>query len=126
MVFVHRSPAMCALLRTGWRGRVVFDIEDVEHRTKLRAALEPPVRPGKLPSLAQVPAALAAERVGSARSRLTFVCSETERRTLRRLGIARGVTVVPNTPEVPDAPPPLPAEPTLLFTRDYGYDPPND
>lgn len=124
LVFVHRLPAMCAFLRTGRRARAVaFDIDDVEHRMKLRAALHPPLRPGKLFSLAQVPAVFAAERAAVARSRLTFVCSETDRQGLRRLGLSRGVTVVPNAVEVPDAPPPLPAEPTLLFMGDYGYDP---
>ena len=124
LVFVHRLAAMCALLRTRRRpANVVFDLDDVEHRVRLRAGLQPPVQPGKLLTLAHVPAILAAERSGAARSRLTFVCSETDRLKLRRLGIARGVTVVANAVHVPPEQPALPTEPTLLFLGDYGYEP---
>ncbi len=124
LVFVHYLAAMCALLRTRRRCRnVVFDLGDVEHRVRIRASLQPPVEPGKLLSLAHVPAILAAERMGVARSRLTFVCSETDRGKLRQLGISRGVTVVPNAIHIPSARPGVPREPILLYLGDYGYDP---
>jgi glycosyltransferase involved in cell wall biosynthesis len=123
LVLVHRMVAMCAYLATGHRGdNVVFDLDDVEHRVRLRASLKPPVQPGKLLALSHVPAIYVAERRGAARSQLTFVCSEADRRKLRRLGV-RGVAVVPNAVHVPAAPPPLTREPTLLYLGDYGYEP---
>ena len=81
------------------------------------------MQPGKLVSLAHVPAILAAERAGTARSRLTFVCSETDRTKLRRLGIVRGVTVVPNAIHIPAAKPGLLSEANLLYLGDFGYSP---
>jgi glycosyltransferase involved in cell wall biosynthesis len=124
LVFVHRMAAMCAYLATGHRGdNTVFDLDDVEHRVRLRASLQPPMQPGKLLALSHVPAIYWAERAGAARSRLTFVCSEADRRKLQRLGIARGVAVVPNAVHMPSAPPPLTEEPTLLYLGDYGYEP---
>jgi glycosyltransferase involved in cell wall biosynthesis len=124
LVFIHRFTAMCALLRTRRRnGNVVFDLDDVEHRVRLRAGLQQPIQPGKLLTLAHVPAVLAAERLGAARSQLTFVCSETDRRKLRKLGIARGVTVVPNAVPMPSVPMGMTREPNILFIGDYGYEP---
>ena len=65
LVFVHRFEAMCALLRTRHHGgNIAFDLDDIEHRVRLRASLQPPWQPGKLISLAHVPAILAAERGG--------------------------------------------------------------
>lgn len=124
LVFVHRFAAMCAVLRTGRRaGHQVFDLDDVEHLVRVRASLQPPAQPGKLISLAHVPAILAAERAGAARSRFTLVCSDLDKAKLRRVGVAHGVTVVPNAVPIPAAPPPLPPESTLLYIGDYGYEP---
>ncbi len=124
LVFVHRFGAMCAVLGTGRRVHgMVFDLDDVEHRVRLRAAVQPPTQPGKLLSLAHVPAIVAAERAGVARSRLTFVCSEKDRRKLRQLGMIRGVTVVPNAVPMPSAAPGTAQEPNVLFIGDYGYEP---
>ncbi len=124
LIFVHRFEAMCALLRTRYRGsNVAFDLDDVEHQVRLRASLQPPLRPGKLISLTHLPAIFAAERAGAARSRLTFVCSETDRMKLRRLGITRGVTVMPNAIRIPEAQPDLVCRANLLYLGDYGYSP---
>ena len=124
LVFVHRLAAMCALLRTGQNPRVVFDLDDVEHQMKLRRLLQPPMEPGKLLSLSHIPALVAAEWRGAARARLTFVCSDVDRRKLRRLGFSRGVTVVPNAVDIPHDAADFPGEPTLMYIGDFGY-PPN-
>lgn len=124
LVFVHRLAAMCALLRTGRRCRnAVFDLDDVEHQMKLRALLQPPVQPGKLISLSHIPALMAAEWRGAARSRRTFVCSEVDRRKLLRLGFGRGVTVVPNAVDIPQDLAAPASEPTLMYIGDFGYAP---
>ena len=124
LVFVHRFAAMCAVLRAGRRvGNMVFDLDDVEHRVRVRASLQPPLQPGKLLSLAHVPAILAVERTGATRSRFTFVCSESDKVKLRRVGIAHGVTVIPNAVPMPPVMPGMTPEPTILYIGDYGYEP---
>ncbi len=124
LVFVHGLPAMCAVLRSGNRGaKIVFDLDDVAHRVRIRASLQPPFKARQLMLLAHAPALLLAERLAASRSRLTFVASEIDRRKLRALGFGAGVTVVPNAVPFPRESPRLPQEPTLLFIGDFGYDP---
>jgi len=116
---------MCAVLRTGRRLRnVYFDIDDVNHRARLRWICQPPFRVGKLGYLAQLPALVSAERQGAALSRLAFVCSEGDRRHLRRLGFGRNVVVVPNAVALPATPSALPADRTVMFIGSFDY-PPN-
>lgn len=124
LVFVHGLPAMCAVLRSGNReADMVFDLDDVAHRMRIRASLQPPFEPYRLMQLAHIPALVLAEWLAASRSRLTFVCSEIDRRKLRGLGFGAGVTVVPNAVPFPASSPSLTPEPTLLFIGDFGYDP---
>ena len=51
------------------------------------------------------------------------MCSEADRTKLRRLGIARGVTVVPNASHIPAVKPDLLSEANLLYLGDFGYSP---
>jgi len=123
IVFVHRLPAMLPILRSGRRPtRMFFDLDDIEHRKRVQESLQPPVRPGKLGQLCQIPALAAAERSGAALSRMTFVCSEIDRRRLRRLGFPR-VAIVPNTLPIPPDFPELPTAPTILFLGTCWYQP---
>jgi glycosyltransferase involved in cell wall biosynthesis len=123
-ILVHRLAAMCSLIRAGLRhATVIFDMDDVEHRMKLRAVLQPPLRPGNLISLAQIPALFIAERRGAALSKLTFVCSEGDRQKLRRLGFEESVVVVPNAVDIPPSKASLTHEPNLMFIGDFGYAP---
>src|SRR5437588_8771818 len=47
LVFIHRLPAMCAVLRSGRRPRnMFFDMDDVEHLVRLRYATRPQTWPG--------------------------------------------------------------------------------
>jgi glycosyltransferase involved in cell wall biosynthesis len=124
-LFVHRLPAMAALLRAARRPPVTFfDLDDVEDRVLARRSLLPPIWPGKLAYLAHVPALLAAELRGAALARLTFVCSDLDRARMARLSRRGQFVAVPNAVAVPPEPPPLPAAPTLLFLGACDY-PPN-
>lgn len=123
LVFVHRLPAMCAVLQTGQRpSRMFFDLDDVEHRMRLRSVMQRPIWPGKLIYAAHIPALLSAERKGAALSRATFVCSERDRRHLLALGM-RNVVTVPNAVRMPAAPSPLVPDPTMLFIGLMTYEP---
>jgi glycosyltransferase involved in cell wall biosynthesis len=122
LLFVHRLAAMLPLLRLNTRpARVFFDLDDIEHHVALRACLAPPLWPGKLATLLQIPAIALAERRGAARADLTFVCSEPDRRALAR--IASRTAVIPNVVALPPAPPPLPASPTLMFLGAFNHAP---
>jgi glycosyltransferase involved in cell wall biosynthesis len=123
ITFVHRLPAMCAVLRSGRRpARMFFDLDDVEHLVRLREAVQPPFWPGKLGYAAQVPALVVAEWSGAARSRRTFVCSEADGRHLRRFGMRR-ISTIPNAVEMPKAAAPPTSAPTLLFLGLCSYRP---
>lgn len=125
VIHVQQLPAMVPLLRLRRPLRnVFFDIDDVAHRILLREIRQTPLQPGKLASLAHLPALLNVERQASAMSTLSFVCSELDRQHLRRLGIAGKVVVVPNAVPVPEDPPGVTASPTLLFLGACDY-PPN-
>jgi len=125
LVFAFGLPMMMPLLQSGRRpARLVFDMNDIEHKVWVRRAFSKPLYPGKPAKLLQVPALVRLERRAVAASKLALVCSETDRAYLRRLGYGDKVQVVPNALPVPAAPPGVVAAPTLLFLGDMGY-PPN-
>ncbi|MBX9699287.1 MAG: glycosyltransferase family 4 protein [Acetobacteraceae bacterium] len=115
---------MNAVLRSDRRPeRMFFDLDDVQHRVRLRWCLQRPLYAGKLLQLTQIPALFAAQRRGAALSRATFVCSEWDRAHLASLCVPR-VAVLPNAMPVPEAPRGPAAEGTLLFVGAMGH-PPN-
>jgi len=123
MVFVHRLPAMCAVLQTAQHPpRIFFDLDDVEHRMRMRYAMQPPMWPGKLIYAAHIPALLSAERSGAKLSQATFVCSERDRRHLLALRFPN-VIAVPNAVRLPPAVAPLVSDPTILFIGLMSYEP---
>lgn len=123
LVFVHKLAAMCAVLQTGRRpANTVFDLDDVEHRVKLRHSVQKPVWPGKLAYALHVPALFAAERKGAALSQTTIVCSELDRDHLIRLRMHK-VVVVPNGVSLPAVVPELTPEKTILFIGLMTYEP---
>lgn len=123
LVLAHRLPGMSALLQIGPHPvRTFFDLDDVEHRMRLRAVLQRPVWPGKLAYALHVPALFNAERQGAARSKATFVCSDRDRDHLLHLGLRR-VVAIPNAVRIPSVIPPLPSEPTILFLGLMSYVP---
>lgn len=122
LVFVHRLPAMCALLRSGRRPRnAFFDLDDVEHLVRLRYATRPPVWPGKLAYAAHVPALLRAEAQGIALSRQTFVCSARDQAILRRWSKRGQIAVIPNALPVPAEVTKPVGAPNLLFVGACDY-----
>jgi glycosyltransferase involved in cell wall biosynthesis len=120
-VLVQRLWAMLPVLRSGRRhARMFFDLDDVEHRRRVQYAVTPPIRPGTLGYLCQIPAIALAERRGAVLSCSTFVCSELDRARLRRLGFPR-MEVVPNALTAPSEAPELPRAPTILFLGSLWY-----
>ncbi len=127
LVFVYHLPAMAALLRSRRRPRhLFFDLDDIEHKLRIRTALAPPIWPGKLGYCAHVPTIWAAERRGAALSRTVFVCSETDRRHLRHVGFGRNLAVIPNAVRLPAEVPDVSQNRTVLFIGTYGYRPNRD
>ena len=123
LVLVHRLPAMCAVLQTAQSPpRMFFDLDDVEHRMRMRYIMQPPIWPGKLIYAAHIPALLRAERNGAKLSQATFVCSERDRRHLLALGFPNIITV-PNAVGTPAAAAPLASDPTILFIGLMSYEP---
>lgn len=124
VLFAHRLAAMAPVLGTRRPlPPVVFDLDDIEHRSLARAIREPPVWPAKYLSYLQLPALWWAERRAMVRADRTFVCSASDREYLRRTMHVDGVEVIPNAVERVE-PAPLPDAPTALFLGSLVY-PPN-
>jgi hypothetical protein len=125
IVVVQQFSAMCALLRTGQRPRNLFvDLDNIDHSMRFRWIMQPPFRIGKLGYLAQLPAIFGTERHAAWVSRLMFVCSETDRLHMRRLGFGRNVVVAPNAVKLPSTASPLPHDRTVMLLGSCEY-PPN-
>ena len=115
LVVVHRLAGMLPVIRSGLEPKhMFFDLDDLEHRTRVQSAFEQRTWPRKLAHLAGIPAVIAAERKAAALSRSTFVCSDLDRSRLNRLGVHR-VTVVQNAVSIPSKVPALPPAPRILF-----------
>lgn len=123
LVFAFQLPAMLPLLAVRPAAPVFFDLDDLVHRVHRRAATTPPLRPGKVAHLLQVPAILAAERSAIRLAARTSVCADADARFLARLGVGKRIVVVPNAVACPVQAPAIPAEPTLLFLGKYSYEP---
>jgi glycosyltransferase involved in cell wall biosynthesis len=124
LVLVHRLDALCPFLRLRRKlPPFFFDLDDVEHRVLMRSTFAPPIWPGKLAYLLHVPAIIAAECWGARKSLSAFVCSERDRRHLRRLGAGPAVATVTNAIDVPAAACPVAPEPNILFLGAYNYGP---
>lgn len=123
IVVVNNLPSMLAVLRSKRRPRAMFfDLDDVQHRVRMRQCQQWPIKPGQLLHFAQIPALLVSEITAARRSKATFVCSELDRRQLNALGFPR-VSVIPNA--VPSRPlmSDLTKNPVLLFVGSVGHAP---
>jgi glycosyltransferase involved in cell wall biosynthesis len=115
LVFTHRLSGMMPVMRGGRRPeRMFFDLDDLEHRTRIQTAIEQSTWTRTIAHFARVPAVIAAERRAAALSRATFICSELDRGRLRRLRVARPI-VVPNAVAIPSKVDPWPRRPRILF-----------
>ena len=126
IVFAHRLPVMTVLMRIAERAPpVFFDLDDIEHRVKLRAARSAQSPVERWRRLAEVPALIRTERRAIRAAARTFVCSEIDRAYLASQGYdARRTTVIANSVPMPERVAPLPERKTILFLGNYGY-PPN-
>ncbi|MGY8679169.1 glycosyltransferase family 4 protein [Bradyrhizobium sp. UFLA05-153] len=122
IVFVHKLMTMVRLPRTEVGVTVVFDLDDVEHRVKIRAALSASSLVSKLSHFLQAPAIYFAEKRAARRAGRTFVCSELDRQYLERLGFPH-VRAINNALPLPEIVPVVVREQTILFLGTYEYRP---
>ncbi|QPF90280.1 glycosyltransferase [Bradyrhizobium commune] len=126
LVLAHRITAIAPLFRIKHNDvPVFFDLDDVEHKVKIRSSLASGTMLSKLFNLIQVPGIYFGERKAASIAELTFVCSELDRRYLDRLGWREKVQSIPNALPIPQnvASQP-PTAPVVLFLGNYEY-PPN-
>ena len=124
LVFAHRLPAMWALRDVKIDAPIVFDLDDVEHRVKLRAARQAGSTLGGVRRWVEIPALLRAEQLAIARAARTFLCSEPDRDYLIGRGMpAERLAVAANAVDMPQSAHPLVAAPTVLCLGHYGYEP---
>jgi glycosyltransferase involved in cell wall biosynthesis len=125
LVFVHRLTCMIPLLQLHQAlPPLFFDLDDIEHRVKIRTALADSSLRSKLSNLLQVPAIYWSERRAVRRSMRTYLCSEDDCRYLRRVGIRDGVTSIANAVSLPLNVTAPSRDATILFLGGYDY-PPN-
>jgi glycosyltransferase involved in cell wall biosynthesis len=123
LIFVHRLMGMGPLLRIRRPlPPILFDLDDIEHWVKIRAAFGTRSWRGKTLRLLQAPAIIASERRAIAMAARTFVCSETDRRYLQRWRLA-GIVTIPNAVAIPPEPQPVAAEKTIMLIGAYHYRP---
>jgi glycosyltransferase involved in cell wall biosynthesis len=125
LVFAHRLPAMAALLQLPRvRSPIFFDLDDLEHRVKSRAAQTATSPFAKMRNFLKIPALLDAERRGVVRAARTFVCSALDRAILSELNfdVSRTV-VVPNATEIAERRPGLSHSQSILFLGNFGHSP---
>ena len=124
IVFAHRIAAMSAVRAAGAiASRVYFDLDDIEHIALARRVWNSPSWPAERLKLIQVPALAVAERRAIRAATMTFVCSGSDARYLRRFASTKAVAVVPNAVTLPAAAAPNPNTKTVLFLGAFGYAP---
>jgi len=126
LICAHRLGAMFVLMKLPQemgRTPVFFDLDDIEHVALARRLLHCPEWPLERLKLMQIPRLLLAEIQAIRRSHLTFVCSQRDRRYLRRLSCSRRVEVVSNSVRFPPTACVDATEPVVLFVGYLGYKP---
>jgi glycosyltransferase involved in cell wall biosynthesis len=125
MILAHRLPAMELLSKAcGHRAPVFFDLDDVEHLVKRRAAGAAHGLASRMKKRLEVPALAEAERRALRRAALTFICSDHDFERLAAGGFdVSRVVVAANAVDIPECRPPLSRRPVALFLGHYGYAP---
>ncbi len=123
-VFAHRLPMMEALRGIDRLPPVLFDLDDVEHLVKGRAADTAPGFRRRVKLRMEASSLAEAERRAVRRAQITFICSDSDRSRLADAGfdVAR-VAVAPNAVDIPPARPPRSARPNALYIGNYGHAP---
>jgi glycosyltransferase involved in cell wall biosynthesis len=125
LILAHRITGMAPLFRIKENDATVFfDLDDVEHKVKIRASLSSSTLVSKLFNLTQVPGIYLAEVRAAKIAAMTFVCSELDRRYLERLGMGKRVQSIPNALPIPQELQNQQSDPAVLFLGNYEY-PPN-
>jgi glycosyltransferase involved in cell wall biosynthesis len=125
LILAHRLPAMELLSKTcGQQAPIFFDLDDVEHLVKRRAAGAAHGLASRLKQRLEVPALAEAERRALRRAALTFICSDHDFERLAAGGFdVTRVVVAANAVDVPEHRPPLSHRPAALFLGHYGHMP---
>ncbi len=123
LIVVERLAGMLPLFKAGPRHPpILFDMTDIEHKVRLRAATAERLRPGTLATIIQSLPIFLAERKAASWAKATLVCSTADQRYLTGLGMPR-VQVVPNSVRIPASLAPLSPDPTLLFLGNFNHEP---
>lgn len=121
-VFVDRLEAMLPLLGvSGPQPRVLFDLNDVEHKVRIGQLGGGPFTLRTALQAVKLPALVMAERRAVRTAAVTAVCSDLDRAHLDRLGFAKTVVTVPNAVALPGVVPGVVSAPTLLFLGGCAY-----
>jgi len=129
LLFVHRLAAMIPILGIQENlPPVLFDLDDIEHRVVVRAALDKASSDRRLVRLLHVPAVILAERRAARLARRMFVCSELDKLYLHKLGFGKSVVCIPNSIDIPHIvlPALTPGQPTILFLGQLSWPPNRD
>ncbi|APZ43473.1 glycosyltransferase family 4 protein [Acidihalobacter ferrooxydans] len=125
VILVRSLAPMLALSKVGiarTRTRIVFDLDDIQHRVKWRENTVAPWYPGKGLKLMQIPALFMAERRCAAVADATVICSPDDQRWLERKGFSR-VYAIPNAVRLPAYIEHPAKEPNCLFLGLAHYEP---
>ena len=124
LIFAHRLPVMVALAGLPARAPVFFDLDDVEHQVKLRAARTAAHFASAWRHRMEAVALREAERAALRSATRTFVCSDHDIGLLAACGMDVARTVpIHNAVAVPAKPQPLAHAKTILFLGNYGHAP---
>jgi glycosyltransferase involved in cell wall biosynthesis len=124
-LFVHRITAMIPILRVRENlPPIFFDLDDVEHWSVARAALDKSSANRKPARLLHVPALFLAEYRAARLAQKISVCSELDKSYLQNLGFGKGVICIPNSIEIPNIIPSAPTQSTILLLGPLRW-PPN-
>jgi glycosyltransferase involved in cell wall biosynthesis len=123
MLFVHRLEAMIAVVLSEVRHpRIYFDLDDIEHVSFARSIRQPPWWRSKWFHFLRLPSLRLWEERAIRRSSTTFVCSERDRRYLKRVWRHQNVVCIPNCIEIPAAEE-IPERPVMMFIGSFSYAP---